>query len=333
MARKMILLVFFFSFLANAEKLTIHSEILKTSRTVTVKLPESYLKDESGKPMDAYPTFYVLDGGWYGDLSTTIASQANKFVPLLPDFIVVSVHSENRWQDFTDETVFESDRKIYQGPYQASKFRQFLKNELIPKIENQYRTNGHRLAFGFSLSGGFLVESLYKNSDLFTSYILVSPYLKWNHDAALRDTQKLQEIITSNNKSIVLSVGEDEDENTRGPTLALFEGIKDSPNSWLHDYPGENHSSMPNASLYRSLKTLYGSWFPQRTVGMAMNGEEHVVYFQKQHQRYFESNRIQPGVYRILFKFFGNSPKDKELLCGYYLRDTGIPAETCTMTN
>jgi len=135
----------------HAERHTLFSKLLEQDRTITVSLPEGYKKSNS-----QYPVIYVLDGQWYHSLVESTVREANRFQPLLPEFVVVSIHNSARWKDFTSKTVDEADRRMYQGPYLADEFRSYIKSELIPYVEERYRVNRHRVVFGFSLGDNLM---------------------------------------------------------------------------------------------------------------------------------------------------------------------------------
>lgn len=322
--RVLLLMLLGMSALAQAEELTFYSKYLKEPRTVTVSPPESY----EGSNGD-YPTLYVLDGHWYGPLVESTVREANRFVPLLPEFIVVAINNDERFKDFTEETTQPKDRGMYQGPYRADSFRKYLSNELIPKIEEKFRVNSHRLAYGYSLGGGFLAETFHKDADLFSNYILISPYLRWNNDAALRNLGQIASEQQNKKIGIALSIGSDEDNDTRQPVIKLYEELKGSELVSFNDYEGENHTSMPNASLFKSLRTLYSQWFPDRETGTSMNGEQHLEYFKKQHQRYLGTEKIQTNVYDLLFSWFGGDAETLEVLCDSYEASYKTQAQEC----
>ena len=322
--RIVLLILFGISSLTQAQEVTIDSEYLQQTRVVTVLLPESY---ESS--VGDYPTLYVFDGQWYGHLVTTTVREANRFIPLLPDFIVVAINNNERWQDFTEKTTQPNDSSMYQGPYLADGFRNFIKGELIPKIEAEFRVSNHRVAFGYSLGGGFLAETLYKDASLFSNYILISPYLRWNGDASLRNLDEVVNRLKSQQIGIALAIGSDEDDDTREPAIKFYEGVKNSQLIYFNDYLGENHTSMPNAALFKSLRTLYSHWFPDRATGTLMSGEQHLNYFARQHQKYIGTEKVQTSVFDFLFTWFGYDDENLELLCEAYEKSYKVHAKQC----
>ena len=63
--------------------------------------------------------------------------------------------------------------------FDAPKFKKFLKEELMPYIDSNYRTTGHTLAVGHSLSASFILDAL-ETEDMFDDYIALSPNLEWD---------------------------------------------------------------------------------------------------------------------------------------------------------
>lgn len=62
----------------------------------------------------------------------------------------------------------------------APKFKKFLKEELMPYIDSNYRTTGHTLAVGHSLSASFIIDAL-ETEDMFDDYIALSPNFEWDN--------------------------------------------------------------------------------------------------------------------------------------------------------
>ncbi len=313
--------IIFLLFIINAPSLlansfSFQSSILKQERTVTVSLPQSYA--ETGA---RFPVVYVLDGHWYHNLVDTTIREANRFAPLLPDFIVVSIHNPERWQDFTTQTSSKIDKAMFEGPYHANKFRHYLKQELIPWVEKNYRVNKHRVAFGFSLAGGFLADTLLQQPDLFKHYIMISPYLRWNHDVFVKSAGKVSQHIKQHKLNLYLSIGGDEDKDTRQPALAFYKASDLKNQLIFQDFEHENHTSMPHASVYGAFKSLYQNWYPKRALSVAMNGIEHLDYFASQHQQLFGYSRIQFQVYSALLRWYGHEKTQKKLLCERFEAD------------
>jgi predicted alpha/beta superfamily hydrolase len=163
------------------QKKVIHSNILNEDRTYQVYLPASYnwALDRS------YPVLYVLDGE--SNFLHTIGSVS--FLSAqgeIPELIVVAITSKIRIRDFT-QTDWSSH---WIGGGSAKKFKSFLSEELIPKIEKDYRTNTFRILSGTSASGQFALYALTSEPSLFNAYIVVSPSLYWDNELPQRSLEE-----------------------------------------------------------------------------------------------------------------------------------------------
>ncbi len=136
---------------------TIHSKVLGEDRTLLVHLPGDY-----GKSDKKYPVLYKLDGEKGGFLQTfSAASYLFDMTEKAPDPIIVGIESTDRYRDM--------------GPDKgADNFIQFIKAELIPFVDKNYRTNNFRILCGQSLSSLFALYSFLKEPTLFDAYVLSS---------------------------------------------------------------------------------------------------------------------------------------------------------------
>ena len=61
-----------------------------------------------------------------------------------------------------------------------------MREELIPEIEQRYRTNGDRTFIGYSLGGLFGVYAMLSSPETFGRMILVRPSLWWDDNLLLK---------------------------------------------------------------------------------------------------------------------------------------------------
>lgn len=164
---------------------------------ISVALPYYYHEN----PDRTYPVIYVLDGNWYFGMVVDMVRIMNTRAPFcneLPDAIIVSVGYPNgetleekyrqvgqrRMRDFTsmrDEgleewhhSVFPIEEPMPSGG--ADKFLEFIKDELLPLIESEYRADAtNRCLLGHSLGGLFALHTVFKYPTLFHKYVIASP--------------------------------------------------------------------------------------------------------------------------------------------------------------
>jgi predicted alpha/beta superfamily hydrolase len=145
---------------------------------ILVGLPDGYDASDEEK----YPTVYILDGGvhypWLKTYSDYLAI-ADGF----PDLIVVGIsYGTDDWQNGNDRsrdyTAPTDEREFWGG---AADFQGFLREELIPFIEREYRSDAaRRIVFGQSLGGQFVLYTAQTEPGLFWGHIASNAALHRN---------------------------------------------------------------------------------------------------------------------------------------------------------
>jgi predicted alpha/beta superfamily hydrolase len=141
---------------------------------IYVRLPESYSKTSADTH---YPVVYLLDG----DSTFPILATEHLFLHIdekLPEAIIVGVAYgsfdpliNKRDVDFTAPA-----DGVTPANAGAPAFHRFLKVELIPEIERRYHVDpGHRVLFGQSRGGSFVLYSAFTEPDLFWGRIASNP--------------------------------------------------------------------------------------------------------------------------------------------------------------
>src|SRR5687767_10968294 len=135
------------------ETFVVPSSVMGEDRRVMISLPESYGQTRSG-----YPVLFLLDGSSHivhgGALVRYLVTARNR----IPEMIVVALPNTNRNRDMTP------------GPG-AVHYQKYLAEELIPWVEQHYRTVPERVVVGHSLSASFVVHTLLNRPALFDGYI------------------------------------------------------------------------------------------------------------------------------------------------------------------
>lgn len=155
---------------------TFYSEVLKTSRTLNIYFPKGYSSSS-----DSFPVVYVLDGSAHEDF-VHIAGlvQFDNMYDLFPKAIVVGIENGNRYHDFTSSTSDSLDIAAIPNYGGSDDFISFLKTEVKPFIEKNYKASQEATLIGQSLGGLLATQVLMQEPDLFSNYIIVSPSLWWN---------------------------------------------------------------------------------------------------------------------------------------------------------
>jgi uncharacterized protein len=222
---------------------------------ITISLPYAYNKsaNESGpfdNQRDKWPVVYLLDANWYfGMVTDMVRSMA--WCGGTYDAIVVGIgypetnDPQESWREAMarrniDFTPIQSDEReermsaFLERPIQtgrAEDFHKFLKNDLIPAIERDYRADSsQRILAGHSLSGEFVTFALFHEPNLFHTFIIGSASYGDYDRYFFRQEEaffKAQKQLTA---KVYLSVGELEEaaDNTAVTDMLRFAAILES---------------------------------------------------------------------------------------------------------
>ena len=169
--RILILLFFTFFLLPISGQKTVYknyeSEELKDIRNVTIYLPKSYEKDS----ISNFPLAIVLDGHKLFDLyvgaSNYYASQDNAPEQIIVGIDMKDTRLKDASYDITNSKLTTAGRRFYL----------FLRDELIPYIEANYKTSPFLTIVGESLTANFITHFLKEQDPIFNAYICLNPTL------------------------------------------------------------------------------------------------------------------------------------------------------------
>ncbi|MBN2639506.1 MAG: hypothetical protein JXR65_10535 [Bacteroidales bacterium] len=176
--------------IAKVETVKIHSKELNQTREILVFTPQDYKQ----KIFQNYDVIYVFDAQEreffdFTHSAISFLSNAKK------NYIVIGITSPyiekydySRNNDFLPILKTESAKKRF-GKYSgnASNFLKYVKNEVIPYIENHYRVGIQRVAVGHSLGASFILYSMIKDSGLFNAYFAISPNFAYDNDRLAKE--------------------------------------------------------------------------------------------------------------------------------------------------
>jgi len=155
---------------------TLTSSIDGQEYKLYVALPPGY--NDASKQ---FPVLYLLDAQWdFPLVEGLVATQLQEgFVPRL---VIVGITwggsnpnpSQLRMRDFTP-----TKGRIPQTG-NAPNFLKFIKQDLIPFVDSNYRTTKDRTLMGHSAGGLFGAYALFNEPEIFNRYILASPELMYD---------------------------------------------------------------------------------------------------------------------------------------------------------
>jgi len=244
---------------------SLYSNVLKEERFVEVFIPEKYKPGST----DKYDVLYVLDGG---NWNTGLINKVQRFLEgesYTPPTIVVSVMGIDRNKDLTP-----THTDSWKNSGNGANFLSFIKNELIPYINQKYPANNDNAIWGHSLGGMFVINAMLTEPATFKTYIAVDPSLWWDNEYIQKIAPDKLPALAGLNTTLYISGREGRE--GAGMKIASFDTILKSmapPDlNWkIVQYPGETHSSIRLKTTYDGLRFAYG-WNDRRMEFHPMNG-------------------------------------------------------------
>lgn len=241
----------------------LYSKVLGEERTLNIYLPDDYNQADTVK----YPVIYLLDGSADEDfihIAGLVQFCSFEWVKQVPKSIVVGIANVDRRRDFTFPSSIQGDKLANPSSGHSDKFIKFLETELMPQVENKYKTSGHRTLIGESLGGLLATEILLKNAALFNKYIIVSPSLWWDNGSILTQNSTIYTPAFKRPTDIYIGVGKEGLTPTTPPRVMevdanlLADKLSAANNNSLNikfDYlPAENHGTIMHQAVLNAFR-------------------------------------------------------------------------------
>ena len=238
----------------------LHSSILNEDREYWVGLPESYSDEASS--YKRYPVLIVLDGHAHFRHVTGMVNYMSAGYngnTRIPEMIVVAVQNVNRRRDFTPDKIITKRENDSGG---GDSFLSFLEDELIPELDQQYRTVPYRILFGHSLGGLLATHAYMKEETLFNAFIAVDPsFGTW--DAETMDKKLDAVTVNSFKRFIYIATANWGKRNIRNRDrhVRLYEALNSKCEgefpAKLEYFENENHGSVPPIAFYNGISAIF----------------------------------------------------------------------------
>ncbi len=254
---------------------SVHSATLGETRPYLVYTPPSY-GDTTASPQ-RYPVLYLLDGDAHFQSVTGLIQILGTGVNgtyVVPEMIVVAIPNTDRTRDLTPthtETGFDGQPNPgFRTSGGMLKFFTFIRTELIPRIEAQYRTMPFRVFVGHSLGGITTINALYEIPQTFNAYVAIDPSLWWDNQTLLRkaknyfETARLEGKVLYVAQANTLNPG-DTSRNLHFESILQFNALMQAYDRSgiryaYRYYDRDDHGSVPMIAEYDALRFIFDGY-------------------------------------------------------------------------
>ncbi len=259
-----------------AGETTLVSAALGEERVISISLPPDYAS--SGL---RYPVLYLLDGRVHEQHANSAVEFLARYSQI-PPMIVVAVYNVDRTRDFSP--VHDAGMPTSGG---ASKFLEYVADELVPHIAANYRTSGFEVIMGHSFGGVFITYALLEKPELFDAYISVSPFLQFAGRHVVTQAATKLKPVYETPKRFYMTVGDEPDYFV--PQEEFHSLLKQKSGQAIAvEYVkmgAEDHSSIPYISLFNGLRYVFSDWrLPDEVINQGLLAIDN--HFQRISEKY-----------------------------------------------
>lgn len=250
----------------DTEVRTVHSAIVDEDFQISVALPEGYAASDT-----SYPVLYLADA----DILFAATTQIIRLMRLreeLPKMLLVGigygVEDTGEWRnrrrrDLTPTHVRDEVGRHSGG---AADFLRFIREELMPFVDENYRTSSDNALGGGSLGGLFALYALFHAPDAFQRYIVVSPSIWWDDRVTLQYEAEYAATNTDLPVTIFMSAGRlEEPPDSESRMISNAEDLANRLRGRNYSslrletivFDDETHVSGVPAAISRGLRAIY----------------------------------------------------------------------------
>lgn len=239
-----------------------HSELRQLTSSATgrnydiyIRLPDNYARDQAEK----YPVLYLLDGQWDFKMLDSIYGGL-LYDGFIPEMIIAGITYSGDDADYGALRAMDYTpvRDVYfGGAGDAPKFHAFIKDQLIPFIETNYRVDpSRRFLMGSSFGGTFTLYAMFTDPTLFNGYVASSPIVTYGDRFAFQHEAEFASSHTDLPVRLFVGVGGLEDivHPVKEFTQVLNERNYPGLEMEVRIVEGEGHASNKPESYNRGLR-------------------------------------------------------------------------------
>lgn len=233
------------------DNVTLDSEVLGEGRKISIYLPDAY-----DRTSIEFPVVLSFDGANHEVYLPGVRNFLSRNGSIR-DFIPVSVYNTDRTRDFTP--IIDPTRE---GTGGGVKFYEFLSEELLPYVKENYRTVDFTIVLGHSLTGMYSMYLVHNYPEQFHAAVAASPYIQYNEDWLARNIDATDDKLLTSNRMIYFSIGGTETDYF--PHLDKIREIYKNAGEKLNwdfiKFDGYNHGLTPLLTYYNGLEFIFRDW-------------------------------------------------------------------------
>jgi len=168
--------------LEGTQQRTLYSQKVAQQYQLLINLPMGFDKSNT------YPVIFLLDAQWDFPLISAIYGQMY-YDGFVPAALIVGITWAGEGDDPNVKRVRDFTPSKMAGDIEsggAANFLAFIKDELIPFVEQEYSGNEQRVLMGSSLGGLFTLYALFNDPQLFTGYVPTASASGWDNEVVYR---------------------------------------------------------------------------------------------------------------------------------------------------
>jgi len=234
---------------------TLHSSVLEEDRTLYVGLPGGYDATDTD-----YAVFYKLDGDERSFAMTLSELEELREAKLIPPMILVGIPNTDRDRDMLPIAI--PGRR---GSGGSDKFLKFVREEMIPFVEENYRASDFNIIMGTSNTALFAIYAFVHQPSTFDAYLASSPMIGHSPELIRTATERLLSQDLRLDASLYIIYGDEDSWKVVESVPVFLKQLGASMPEGLRlervILSGEGH--VPSSSLTRGMGWIYSDQEPR----------------------------------------------------------------------
>jgi len=280
-----------------------NSKILNEKREILIYKPAGY---EESNVM--FPTLYIIDGAENFFIATAIVNFLSRSGQI-PQMVVVGIPNVNRNLDLSPSIIQGTS-----NPGGGNNFLNFFQKELIPYVDETYKTTNYRILFGHSLGGVFATYTMISKPELFNAFIAASPYLAYDNWYVINEAESKWADPLNFERQLFITLG---NEPAYHESLDKFISLLEDNTKtlrWVYQiFNDETHGSIPVISILKGLRYIYSDF--QLSMETALLGPEAILkHYSLVQSKYNYTMDISEATFNVIgYSLLQNGEIDKAI--------------------